>query len=342
MKNINKLKRVEIDSNIELKNKILSFINDNKIELDWVSNFKQIIYHYVNNITEIPRCYCGKFNNFRSSNLGYRKTCSFICSNSSEDKKNKINKVKFEKYGDENYNNSEKVMITKLEKYGDKTFNNREKASVTNIEKYGYKSPMKNEDVIKRGKVTKFNNHGNENYNNIEKIKKFWSEVEQTYINGVISKIKMTKLEKYGDECFSNSEKMVKTKFEKYGYYFNNSDKAYLTKVKNGVIKTGDILKDWQFYKREVARFTRKNKKQLFEEWDGYDYYDNELIKGYLCHTHTHRFYPTIDHKISVYFGFINNISPEEIGSLDNLCITKRYVNSMKGKLIEENFIYNL
>jgi hypothetical protein len=34
----------------------------------------------------------------------------------------------------------------------------------------------------------------------------------------------------------------------------------------------------------------------------------------------------------------MNDISPEEIGALDNLCITKRYINSMKGKLIENNF----
>ena len=131
---------------------------------------------------------------------------------------------------------------------------------------------------------------------------------------------------------------MIKTKIEKYGFYFTNHEKAYDTKVKNGIIKTGDILKDWQFYRREVARFTRKNKKHLYENWNGNDYYDNELIKGYLSHTSTHRFYPTIDHKISVYFGFMNNISPDEIGSLDNLCITKRYINSMKGKLIENNF----
>ena len=40
--------------------------------------------------------------------------------------------------------------------------------------------------------------------------------------------------------------------------------------------------------------------------------------------------YPTIDHKISVFNGFINNISPEEISQLENLCITKRTNNSKK------------
>ena len=48
MENINKLKRSEIDKDLILKNKILEFISINKIELDWVSNYKQIIYHYIN------------------------------------------------------------------------------------------------------------------------------------------------------------------------------------------------------------------------------------------------------------------------------------------------------
>jgi hypothetical protein len=336
MENINKLKRSEV--NQDLKDKILLFLKDNNIELDWISNFKQIIYHYVNDMKEMPKCHCGKLNNFKSAVIGYRKTCSPECSNRSIVKKEKINNIKLEKYGDKNYNNSIKSKKTKLKKYGDENYNNREKAFKTNEMKYGYYSPMKNENVINQVKLTKLIKYGDENYNNIEKIKKFWSEVEQPYITNFINKNKITKLLNHGNQNYNNSIKMINTKLEKYGFYYVNGNKAYDTKVKNGIIKTGDILKDWQFYRREVARFTRKNKKYLYENWDGNDYYDNQLIKGYLSHTSTHRFYPTIDHKISVYFGFINDISPEEIGKLDNLCITKRYINSMKGKLIEENF----
>jgi hypothetical protein len=317
MENINKLKRSEV--NQELKNKILLFLQDNNIGLDWMSNYKQVIYHYINDIKEIPKCYCGKLNNFKSAVVGYRKTCSPDCSNKSIEKK-------------------EKIINTKLEKYGDENYNNREKAFITNEFRYGSYSPMKNEKVIKQVKLTKLIKYGNENYNNIEKTKKFWRDVEKTYITNVVNRNKSTKLINHGNENYNNSIKMINTKLEKYGFYFVNGNKAYDTKVKNGIIKTGDILKDWQFYRREVARFTRKNKKNLYENWDGNDYYYNELIKEYLSHTHTHRFYPTIDHKISVYFGFMNNISAEEIGSLDNLCITKRFINSMKGKLIENNF----
>lgn len=240
------------------------------------------------------------------------------------------------KYGDANYNNSKKMMSTKFDKYGDTSFNNREKASITNVDKYGYKTPMKNKNVIEKGKITKFNNHGNENYNNIEKIKRFWEEAEEIYISEFINKTKKTKLEKYGIETYSNPEKMIKTKMDRYGFYYTNSEKMLETKEERGLIFVLDD--NWELYKKRVKSITRKNKKKLYENWDGSDYYDGENIKGYLSHIHTHRYYPTIDHKISLYFGYKNDISPEELGSLENLCITKRFINSIKGRLIEENF----
>ena len=336
---IDNLKRKDIDKDILLKSKIIKFLEDNNLELDWISNFSQVIYHYKNNLISIPLCYCGKSTNFKSSIVGYRKTCSFICSNNSKDKKDKIKEAKLEKYGDENYNNSCKGKKTKLEKYGDENYNNRESAFKTNKERYGSHSAMKNKNVIEKVKNTKEMRYGNSNFNNIEKIKEFWNNADVQYMMEFVNKIKNTKLKKYGDENYNNSYKMFLTKFEKYGFYYNNTEKTYNTKLINGVIKSGDILKDWNLYKRDVKSITRKNKKSLYENWDGTDYYDGELIKGYLSNTHTHRFFPTIDHKISVYYGYINKIDPNIIGSIDNLCITKRFINSIKNSLIEEEFI---
>lgn len=222
MIDINELKRSEIDKNQELKSEILSFLLNSKIKLCWISNYKQIIYHYINNITEVPKCYCGEFNNFKSSVIGYRKTCSPNCSNKSFSKKSKTKKTKLEKYGDENYNNQNKVKFTKLEKYGDENYNNREKAFKTNEIKYGSYSAMKNEDVVNLGKLTKSQRYGDLNYNNIEKIKKFWSEVNKSYRDIITSKVKLSKLEKYGDENYNNTTQMVKTKLETYGYYYTN------------------------------------------------------------------------------------------------------------------------
>jgi hypothetical protein len=335
----NNLKRSDIDKNELLKNEIIHFLEFNNLDLDWVSNFSQIIYHYKNNITNIPVCYCGKPTNFKSSIVGYRKTCSFFCSNNSKSKKDKIKETKLEKYGDENYNNSFKVKETKLEKYGDENYNNRESAFKTNEEKYGSHSAMKNKNVIEKVKNTKKQKYGNSNFNNIDKIKEFWNNADVQYMIEFVKKIKSTKLEKYGDENYNNSYKMFLTKIEKYGFYYNNIERTNNTKLINGVIKSGDVLKEWNLYKREVKRFTRINKKKLYEDWDGNDYYDGESIYSYLSYKHTHRFYPTIDHKISVYYGFKNSIDPIIVGSIDNLCITKRFINSSKSSLIESEFL---
>ena len=46
--------------------------------------------------------------------------------------------------------------------------------------------------------------------------------------------------------------------------------------------------------------------------------------------------YPSLDHKVSILYGFENGIPPEEISDLKNLCITKRSLNSSKGFKTEE------
>jgi len=68
----------------------------------------------------------------------------------------------------------------------------------------------------------------------------------------------------------------------------------------------------------------------LFENWDGYDYYDGEYIKNNFNLHGLDNNYPTIDHKISVSYGFKNNIEPEKIADISNLCITKKINNSKK------------
>lgn len=63
------------------------------------------------------------------------------------------------------------------------------------------------------------------------------------------------------------------------------------------------------------------------------------LLKTNSCLDKNDNNYPSVDHKISVMYGFINNKTVEEIGGINNLCITKRYINSMKFTLNEREFI---
>jgi len=67
-------------------------------------------------------------------------------------------KTKFEKYGDENYNNLEKASITKKELYGNENYNNPEKRKLTNIAKYGFENHSKTEEARENLRGIIYNN----------------------------------------------------------------------------------------------------------------------------------------------------------------------------------------
>lgn len=99
------------------------------------------------------------------------------------------------------------------------------------------------------------------------------------------------------------------------------------------------INKDYLKYRNECRRITKKSLKKLFREWSGLDYYDGEYIQDYFKLLHNDKRYTTVVHKISVHFGFSNKIEASVIGSENNLCTTKRSINSSKREQIEEQFI---
>ncbi|MCK9446979.1 hypothetical protein M0Q50_09035 [bacterium] len=95
---------------------------------------------------------------------------------------------------------------------------------------------------------------------------------------------------------------------------------------------------DYKRYILDIRNYTKKNKNKLFENWDGFDYYDGEYIKENISLNCCESNYPTIDHKISIFYGYKNNISPEIIGDISNLCITKRFINSSKNSKTEDEY----
>ena len=110
------------------------------------------------------------------------------------------------------------------------------------------------------------------------------------------------------------------------------------TKIERGLIISDEYLSDWIIYRKLVRKLTERNKKDVMDNWDGLDYYDNEYIKENFTYKHTDKGFPTIDHKISIIYGFKNNINPETISDVNNLCITKKMHNSSKSGLNHEEF----
>lgn len=177
--------------------------------------------------------------------------------------------------------------------------------------------------IIKKKKVIK-EKYGVENYTETEEFK---------------NKTKTQCLNKYGTEFYQSSDeyksKIKTTCMKKYGVENYAQTKECQLKMKSTRIENKNQISDelknpFELYRLKTISLTRAIKNQLFESWDGYDYYDNEYIKDNFKYKPSDRLYPTIDHKISVYYGYINSIPPEEICKIENLCITKKYINSSK------------
>ena len=195
---------------------------------------------------------------------------------------------------------------TSINKYGveyySKLDEHSERVKKTSNEKYGADHYSKTPDYIESRNKTNFDKFG--------------------YINPFMDteKIKSSFIEKYGVD---NPSKVVE--------FRSTADlNTRSTREDNGSWIKLDDKSDWELYKTAVRRDTRKNIKLL--NWDGTDFYDGSYIKDNFSLYHFDNDYPTIDHKISIYDGFLNNISTHVISDVENLCWTKRIINITKNK----------
>jgi len=175
---------------------------ENIIKINFVNNWNEKLYCYVNNVNEVPTCSnknCSNHVKFKKYSEGYRDYCSIQCRNSDSKFKLfgesnpmkisenvvKAKQTKKNRYDDENFVNSDKAKLTKKKKYLDENYNNRNKFKRTTFEKYGV-----------------------EGFTNREKAKN-------------------TSLIKYKNEFYNNRKKHVETNLTKYGVkYYNNREKA--------------------------------------------------------------------------------------------------------------------
>jgi hypothetical protein len=204
-----------------------------------------------------------------------------------------------------------KNKMTNLERYGvENVFESdviKQKITETNFKKYGVFFPSQSKEIRYKMIETLLKNYGVENPMDSEIIKE---------------RIYNTNLSKYGNRIY------------------NASEIAKDLRIKNNRQIPDSQRSEFELYQRKTRGITNNFKNILYENWNGFDYYDNEFIKNNnINYKFYNKNYPTIDHKISIYYGFINNISPEIIGNLENLCITKRGINSKKNNKNEDFFI---
>lgn len=158
----------------------------------------------------------------------------------------------------------------------------------------------------------------------VEIVKKYQNE----NVDELLQKRTKTNLKLYG----------VENPYQRKDIIEKITIKTRKTKIDNGLIIPDYKFTKFQLYKKKVMKITYRNKKILFEKWDGYDYYDNDYIKDNFIYEPQNGNYPTMDHKISIRHGFDNGYSEDYIGSLDNLCITKKSINTSKYIRTEDEY----
>jgi hypothetical protein len=191
----------------------------------------------------------------------------------------------------------------------------RQKAALTCVELYGVDNYSKTEEFAKRTEET-----------NLKKFGYKTNLLNPDYQN----KIKKILNDKYGSENFfeiNRNKKNSKNKFQCLDLENILNQSLELSETKYQV---SNISQEYLLYRNECRRITNTFLNRLFDDWNGLDFYDNEYIGDNFKLPHNHKKYPTVDHKISIYYGFTNGISPSEIGHISNLAITKRTINSSK------------
>ena len=236
-----------------------------------------------------------------------------------------------------------KGKITTMEKYGVENY------TQTDVMREINKKWMSSDEFKERSKRKIIEKYGVDSYSKTNEFKKIISEYNK-------QRIKKLKEEGLYDCPFTwkgNKELRDAGMINKYGTHYSyyvpeiiEKRQETIRKRQENLIKCQKSSKykgitydpiEYKIYKNKIRVLTEKIRKKVFENWNGYDYYDNEYIKN-LALNYNSENYPTIDHKISCLYGFLNNISVEEISNMNNLCITKRKINGTKSGLTELEF----
>mgnify|MGYP002624260241 CR=1 FL=1 len=168
----------------------------------------------------------------------------------------KAKQTKLKRYGNCNYNNSQKRKQTCLQKYGfEHPLQNsevRQKVVNTNNAKYGCDYPLQNPDILSKTVQAVKQKYGVQCVLQNDDIKQRIEQTQlQKYGNSHFvnpDKTKQTKLERYGDPSYTNVEKRKQTITEKYGVtscnycHFSNFDLLNEQYVRDNFIKDGEFL----------------------------------------------------------------------------------------------------
>ena len=142
-------------------------------------SIKERIYMFYNNINKRPVCNsCKKPVKFHGYIKGFGKFCCPKCAQNDKTTRDNYMKSVKEKYGEDAFKVfSKKSENTKLKRYGDKNYNNTEKNKQTCLERYGVDNPMKSKKIREKSKQTCLKRYGVENITQSEHYKSMKNEM---------------------------------------------------------------------------------------------------------------------------------------------------------------------
>ncbi len=220
------------------------------------------------------------------------------------------------------------------------------------ISYYTYKDPYYcNSCSFIRGKITKKEKYGDENYvnvkqmidtkkiiygnsNNTEKIK---NTIKQKYgvnnifeLDNVKEKIKKTKKEKYGNENYNNRDKMKRTKKDRYG------DENYNNMEKN--IKT--CFEKYGMYSSSTDLVKSKKNITFQKKYNGI-LMGSDIISEKIKKTNINKYGSENPFKNSIIKNKIKNTNLNRYGS-ENYFSSDNFKNFIKNNLLEKYKDYNI
>lgn len=235
-------------------------------------------------IERIKKCETCK-KDFDAGNKKHKKNCSKECTiiynqNNKDERMKKVFDGIEKKYGKKSFFETDgfydDVKKIKKQKYGDENYNNYEKIKSTLKDRYNVEYPSKIEDYNEKSQITKKIKYDDENFNNREKAKKTTFDKigvdHHLKSKESLEKLKKTNQSKYGvdftvqtDSCRS---KLKQSNQDKYGsdYYFNSE--IYLKSQRDKKIeKIKTILEknDLKFDINKYNNIINKNEQGKFQ-----------------------------------------------------------------------------
>lgn len=255
----------------------------------------------------------------------------------------KCKKTKMEKYGNPYYADIDKRRKTLKKRYGSDGYNNLEKRRETCLKVFGVDNASKNPHCVEKANKTKKERGIPHKVSMLQKG--LWSD--PIYRSVIVKKQKEGVVSKYGVDNVAKVTAIydrIKRSIEARFGVKNISQSDYMRKimVEKGLWISDTQKSSWELYLRNVRRITRKYVSHLFNAWKftgGLCYYTQIPLIDAAGNVIDKLHAPSVDHKVSIVHGFLNGVSAEIIGGVENLCICSLSVNSYKRGMTEKEYL---